>query len=247
MWANAQRDDRPAEYKWRPLFNSAKFGWRPLLECREVTLPRRETRWNLQGCPKLVNRSQPLVGRSSPYYQDMWRRYCCLTVFATVNRCLSCEDIAGQSCAMVPRCRFFGDVYVLYFINGVQHISDMHSKFAVRSHRVWKYMVDIQSATAEIRRGKKERRKKKKPQDENITYGLPYYIGRPYNQDDVYDAVIMTNHCESSPGSFNEFRLSARWPPTRRPSQPTWAVSAPARCYHPYPPSPSIITRPKSW
>jgi len=29
-------------------------------------------------------------------------------------------------------------------------------------------MADIQSATAEIRRGKKEKRKKKKPQDENI-------------------------------------------------------------------------------
>jgi len=26
MWANAQRDGRPAEYKWRPLFNAAKFG-----------------------------------------------------------------------------------------------------------------------------------------------------------------------------------------------------------------------------
>ena len=26
MWANAQRDDRPAEYRWRPLFNAAKFG-----------------------------------------------------------------------------------------------------------------------------------------------------------------------------------------------------------------------------
>jgi len=37
-------------------------------------------------------------------------------------------------------------------------------------------MVDIQSLTAEIRRGKKQ--KKKKPQDENI-YGLPYYTGRP--------------------------------------------------------------------
>jgi len=23
MWANAQRDGRPAEYKWRPLFNAA--------------------------------------------------------------------------------------------------------------------------------------------------------------------------------------------------------------------------------
>jgi len=26
MWANAQRDGRPAEYRWRPLFNAAKSG-----------------------------------------------------------------------------------------------------------------------------------------------------------------------------------------------------------------------------
>jgi len=39
MWANAQRDGRPDEYRWRPLLNAAKFGWRPLLECRAVTLP----------------------------------------------------------------------------------------------------------------------------------------------------------------------------------------------------------------
>jgi len=57
-------------------------------------------------------------------------------------------------------------------------------------------MADIQSLTAEIKRGKKERRRKKKPQgnnimacpitqgghnkrqDENI-YGLPCYIERP--------------------------------------------------------------------
>jgi len=41
-------------------------------------------------------------------------------------------------------------------------------------------MVDIQSATAEIRRGKKERKKKerrKKPQGKDIM--APYYIGRP--------------------------------------------------------------------
>jgi len=26
MWANAQRDGRPAEHRWRPLFNVVKFG-----------------------------------------------------------------------------------------------------------------------------------------------------------------------------------------------------------------------------
>jgi len=42
MWANAQRDGRPAEYRWRPLFNTAKFGWCSVLEYRAVTLPGRE-------------------------------------------------------------------------------------------------------------------------------------------------------------------------------------------------------------
>jgi len=26
VWANAQRDGRPAVYRWHPLFNAAKFG-----------------------------------------------------------------------------------------------------------------------------------------------------------------------------------------------------------------------------
>ena len=38
----------------------------------------------------------------------------------------------------------------------VQHVSDMHSKFALRPHRVSKYGRHP-IATAEIRRGKKER------------------------------------------------------------------------------------------
>jgi len=56
-------------------------------------------------------------------------------------------------------------------------------------------------------------------------------------------------HCEISPGSFDECRLSAGWPPTLRPSEPTWAVSSPINgCYHPHPPSPFvIITQPESW
>jgi len=45
MWANAQRDGRPAEHRWRPLFNAAKFGWCWLLDCRAVMLPRRGSRF----------------------------------------------------------------------------------------------------------------------------------------------------------------------------------------------------------
>jgi len=46
MWANAWRDGRPAEYRWRHMFNAATFGWRPLPECSTVMLQRRETHWN---------------------------------------------------------------------------------------------------------------------------------------------------------------------------------------------------------
>ena len=142
MWANAQSDGRPAEYRWRSLFNAAKFGWRPLLECRAVTLPRRETRWNLQGCPKLANRSQPLVGRSSPYCEeDLLWRYCCLASFFPIDdMCLNCENITRQSCAMVPRWWLFGEFLGPAFpASGAQHISDLHSTVALGPHHVSKY------------------------------------------------------------------------------------------------------------
>ena len=141
MWANAQRDGHSAKYRWRPLFNAANFGWCPLLQCRAVMLPRRETRWNLQGCPKLPHRSQLLVGRSSPYCGDMWRRYCCLTsFFPIVDMCLSCEDIARQSCAMVPRWRFSATfLHPVFSANRAQDVPDLHSKFALRPHHVSKY------------------------------------------------------------------------------------------------------------
>jgi len=107
-----QRDGRPAEYRWRPLFNTAKFGWHPILECRAVTLTRCETRWNLLGCLKQPNRSQPLVGRK---FTILWGHVGEILLsnkfFPIVDTCLSCEAIAWQSCAMVPRWRIFGDFF----------------------------------------------------------------------------------------------------------------------------------------
>ena len=142
MWANAQCDGRPAEYRWRPLFNAAKFGWRSLLDCRAITLPRRESRWNVQGCPKLVNRSQPLVGRNSPYCEDVWRTYCCLKFFFRLSiHALgpSCENIARQSCGMVPRWRFLATfLRPVFSASRVQQVSDLHLKFSLRPHHVWK-------------------------------------------------------------------------------------------------------------
>jgi len=118
MWANAQCNGRPAKYRWHPLFNAAKFGWRPVLECRAVTLPRRQTRNPLKfaGVPQTPKPFSAVSRPSSPYYMDMWRRYCYLTsFFPIVDTCLTCENVAQQSCAMVPRWRIFGNFWVLHF------------------------------------------------------------------------------------------------------------------------------------
>jgi len=75
--------------------------------------------------------------------------------FPIVDTCLSCEDIARQSCGWCPDGDFLRPVFSA---SRVQHISDMHSKFALRTHHVWKYGRH-QSVTAEIRRGKKMKKK----------------------------------------------------------------------------------------
>jgi len=60
--------------------------------------------------------------------------------FPIVDTCLSCEDIARQSCAMVPRWRLFGEfLRPVFSASLAQHVSDPHSKFALRLHHVWKY------------------------------------------------------------------------------------------------------------
>ena len=53
------------------------------------------------------------------------------------------------------------------------------------------------------------------------------------------------SHCESSPGSFDECRLSAELATTPRPSQLTWTVSPPERNrgYRPHQPSPLLSSR----
>ena len=83
-WQNSVMGQEPPKYSV-PEHETAKhramFGWPLMSDDGAVTKLRRETHWNLLGCPKLVNRSQPLVGQSSPYCENMWRRYYCVTSF----------------------------------------------------------------------------------------------------------------------------------------------------------------------
>ena len=109
MWANAQRDGRPAEYRWRPVQRCKVW----------LTLTTRVPRSNaakmrnplkLATVPQTRQRISAVSGLSSPYCADTWRRYCCLTsFFRTVDTYLSCKDIARQSWVMVRRWRIFGE------------------------------------------------------------------------------------------------------------------------------------------
>jgi len=57
----------------------------------------------------------------------------------------------------VPNSDFVRPVFLA---SRVQHISDLHSKFALGPRTMCGSMVDIQYAAADISRGKKEDRKK---------------------------------------------------------------------------------------
>ena len=60
------------------------------------------------GVPQTPEPISAVSGPRSPYCEDIWRTYCCLTSsFPIVDTCLSCEDIVRESCAMVGRWRFF--------------------------------------------------------------------------------------------------------------------------------------------
>jgi len=60
--------------------------------------------------------------------------------FPIVDTWLSCEDIARQSCAMVLRWRFLATfLHPVFSASRVQQVSDLHSKFSLRPHHVWKY------------------------------------------------------------------------------------------------------------
>ena len=69
IFTDAQRDGRPAKYRWCPLFNATKFGWCPLLECHAVTLPRRE----LLKLPGVPQTNETISAASGPKFTILWR------------------------------------------------------------------------------------------------------------------------------------------------------------------------------
>ena len=141
MWANAQRDGRPAEYRWHPLFNATVWLTPTTrVPCSNAVKTRNPLK--LAGVPQT---NETISAASGPKFTMLWGHVGEILLlkkffFQIVDTCLSCEDIARHSCGMVPRWRLFGDfLHAVFLASRVQHVSDLHSKFTLRPHHVWKY------------------------------------------------------------------------------------------------------------
>ena len=96
MWANAQSDGRSAEYRWRRLFNAAVWLYSNAAKTRN--------RLKLAGVPQT---RQQISAASRPMFTILWGHVEDILllnkIFPIADTCLSCEDTARQTCAMVRR------------------------------------------------------------------------------------------------------------------------------------------------
>jgi len=68
MWANAQRDGRPAEHMWRPLLNAAVWlTLTTLLLCSDAAKTRRPLKFG--GVPQT---GQPISAARRPKFTILW-------------------------------------------------------------------------------------------------------------------------------------------------------------------------------
>jgi len=68
MWANAQRDGRPAEYSWRPLFNAAVW----LTPTTRVLCSNAAKKRNLLKLPGVPQTNETISATSRPKFTILW-------------------------------------------------------------------------------------------------------------------------------------------------------------------------------
>ena len=105
MWANAKHDGRPDKYWWRCLFNAAVWLTHTTrVPCSNAAKTRNQLR--LAEVPQIRQQISAVSGSKFTilrgHVEEVLNKF-----FPIVNTCLSCEDMARQSCAMVPRWRLF--------------------------------------------------------------------------------------------------------------------------------------------
>ena len=138
----------------------------------------------LAGVPQ---KTGPISADSRPKFTILWRhlrRYCCLTsFFPIVGMCLSYEDRARKVARWCPDGEFLAIFWVLHFQQAACSTFQTCTLNSHYDHTKCRSTVDIQSATSEIRRGKRRRRRRQKTEETTgqkyKLNGLPYSIRRP--------------------------------------------------------------------
>ena len=102
MWANAQRDGRPAEYRWRPLFNAAVW----LTPTTRVPCSNAAKTRNPLKLPGVPQTNETIAAASGPKFTILWGHVQEILVlnsfFPIVVMCRSCEDIAPHIARWCP-------------------------------------------------------------------------------------------------------------------------------------------------
>ena len=68
MWANAQRDGRPAEYRWRPLFNAEVW----LTETTRVLCSNAAKTRNPLKLPGVPQTNETILAANGPKFTILW-------------------------------------------------------------------------------------------------------------------------------------------------------------------------------
>jgi len=103
MWANAQGDGCPAEYRRRPLFNAAVW-LTPDTGVPCSNAAKTQNPLKFAGVPQTTGLISATSGLKFTILWEHVEEILLLNnFFPIVETCLSCKDIARQSCAMVPR------------------------------------------------------------------------------------------------------------------------------------------------
>ena len=137
MWANAQREGRPAYYRWRPLFNAAVW----LTPTTRVPCSNAAKMRNTLKFAGVSQTHQQISAVSRPKFTILWGHVKEVSVFSKFFFRLLIHAFAAkiQPNKVVWWCQNGELLRPVFAASHMPHISDMHSKFALRPHYVWKY------------------------------------------------------------------------------------------------------------
>jgi len=157
VWANAQRDGRPAEYRWHPLLNAAVW----LTPSTRVPCSNAAKTQNPLKLPEVPQTNETISAVSGPKFTILWgyveeilllSKFFRLSIHALVAKIYP-DKVVGWC----PDGDFWRRFWVLHLQRAAYSTFQTCILNSHYGHTMCQSIVDIQPAAAEIRRGKKDR------------------------------------------------------------------------------------------